>query len=42
MQMGKGKNSLLVKGGEKVGVAYFLNKLMLCLTVETCNKYDAK
>jgi len=34
MQMGKGKNSLLEYGGEKVGVAYFLNKLMLCLTVE--------
>jgi len=42
MQMGKGKNSLLEYGGEKVGVAYFLNKLMLCLTVETCNKNDAK
>lgn len=39
---GKRENSLLGGVGEKVGAAYFLNKLMLCLTVETCNKNDAK
>lgn len=27
---------------EKVGAAYFLYKLMLRLTVETCNKNDSK